>query len=167
MTDIKIRKASIDDLSEILAIYSGARDFMASVGNPTQWGTSHPNEELLRSDIEEGDLFAVVNDGKVIGVFYYRFGDDPTYKVIYDGEWKNELPYGVIHRIAVAKEARGLGVVGLCFDYCFKLCKNLKIDTHIDNAPMRKALLKSGFEYCGIIHIATGDERIAFQKCEK
>jgi hypothetical protein len=69
MTDIKIRKASIDDLSEILAIYSGARDFMASVGNPTQWGTSHPNEELLRSDIEEGDLFAVVNDGKVIGVF--------------------------------------------------------------------------------------------------
>ena len=27
-------------------------------------------------------------------------------------------------------------------------------------------LLRAGFERCGIIHIMTGDERVAFQKCK-
>ena len=30
---------------------------------------------------------------------------------------------------------------------------------------LQKALAKYGFEYCGIIYLEDGDERIAFQKC--
>ena len=43
---------------------------------------------------------------------------------------------------------------------------DVRIDTHEDNIPMQRALLRAGFERCGIIHIATGDERVAFQKCK-
>ena len=44
---------------------------------------------------------------------------------------------------------------------------NLKIDTHRDNYPMQKSLKKNGFEYCGIIYLADGNERLAFQKSIK
>ena len=166
MAAIIIRKANYADLASVLDIYSSARDFMALSGNPTQWNGGYPSEELIRSDIEEENLFVAVLGEKILGVFYYRFGEDPTYKVIYDGEWKSDLEYGVIHRIAVSDEARGKGIVSICFDYCFELCKNLRIDTHTDNLPMRKSLMKNGFEYCGIIRISSGEERIAFQKCK-
>ena len=38
----------------------------------------------------------------------------------------------------------------------------LRIDTHQDNAPMRHAIAKEGFTYCGLIHCWNGDERLAF-----
>ena len=44
--------------------------------------------------------------------------------------------------------------------------KSIRIDTHKDNIPMQRALAKHGFIKCGIIHLANGDERIAFQKSE-
>ena len=28
---------------------------------------------------------------------------------------------------------------------------------------MRHCILKAGFQYCGIIHLASGDERLAYQ----
>ena len=42
--------------------------------------------------------------------------------------------------------------------------KHLRIDTHHDNAIMQHVILKNGFTRCGIIHIASGAERIAFEK---
>ena len=35
---------------------------------------------------------------------------------------------------------------------------------HEDNIIMRKGLEKHGYQYCGIIHLLNGDERMAFQK---
>ncbi len=77
----------------------------------------------------------------------------------------NDRPYGVIHRIAVSDAVRGRGVAGFIFDTCFAKCQNLKIDTHRDNLPMQRALEKNGFIRCGIICLANGDERIAYQRC--
>ena len=161
---MEILKAEIEDLEKIEKIYSDARAFMSESGNPTQWQNGYPQREILLADIDEKKLYKIVNEDLILGVFYYAEGVDPTYEKIYFGKWKNDLPYAVIHRIAVSADARGMGVAALCFDFAFKKCANLKIDTHKDNLQMQKALLKFGFEYCGIIHISNGDERIAFQK---
>ena len=40
----------------------------------------------------------------------------------------------------------------------------IRIDTHRDNKIMQHNLLKYGFTYCGIIYLANGDERLAYQK---
>lgn len=162
-----IRKANIDDLQKIRLIYQSARKFMCENGNPNQWGKVNPPLVRTEEDIRENNLYVVDSDNDVLAVFYYKFGEDPTYKVIYQGAWLNESPYGVIHRIAVSDKARGKGIAGLCFDYAFGKCKNLKIDTHRDNIPMQRALDKHGFTKCGIIHLVNGDERIAYQKTEK
>ncbi len=161
-----VRNADFNDLKDILEIYENARKFMSDSGNPNQWGKTNPPRSRTEEDLKESNLYVVDSDGDVLAVFYYNFADDPTYKIIYDGKWLNDLPYGVIHRIAVSDKARGKGVSGICFDFAFGNCKNLKIDTHKDNIPMQRALAKHGFTRCGIIHLANGDERIAFQKSE-
>lgn len=158
----KIRKAEFTDLPQILKIYEDAREFMRQTGNPNQWWDYHPAESILREDIPKGQLYVWEEDGKLLASFAYIPGIDPTYLQIDGPGWLNEEPYGVIHRIAVAQ--RGQGLIARIFDWALDRCPNLRIDTHVDNQPMRRALEKYGFQYCGIIHIFNGDERIAFHK---
>ena len=161
---MEIRKAQLCDLGEIMEIYDGARAYMRANGNAEQWGNGYPSEALIREDIETGRCHLCMDGGEIAGVFCYFEGEDPTYRNIYDGAWLNDKPYGVIHRIAVARH-RG-GVASFCFAHCFEKCKNLKIDTHRDNIPMQRSLAKNGFTPCGIIHLSNGDPRIAYQKAE-
>ena len=158
-----IRFAEFDDLPEILKIYEDARAFMRQTGNPNQWWDHHPAESILREDIPKRQLYVIETGGTIGGVFAYIQGVDPTYLEINGEGWLNDEPYGVIHRIAVAH--RGQGLIARIFDWALTQCPNLRIDTHVDNAPMRRALEKYGFAYCGIIRIFNGDERIAFHKC--
>ena len=48
-----IQKADISQLPRILEIYEKARVFMAESGNPDQWGTAYPPEEMIRQDIRK------------------------------------------------------------------------------------------------------------------
>lgn len=159
-----IRKTTVADVKRAAEIYDSARSFMRECGNMTQWNSGYPNAETVVEDIREGNSFVLENDGRIVAVFYFSVGEDPTYKNIYEGAWKSDAPYAVIHRIAVADEARGKGVAGFIFSECYKLFPNLKIDTHRDNIPMQRALLGAGFEYCGIIYLASGEERLAYQR---
>jgi len=160
-TDLEIRKASLKDWEEIQKIYADARKFMAEHGNAGQWGTSYPKEELLFSDIAREKLY-VCTEGAVAAVFYFAAEDDPTYRVIEDGAWLNDEPYGVVHRIASARTVRG--AASFCVDWAFQQTGNIRIDTHRDNIPMQNMLRKNGFHYCGKIYLEDGAPRIAFQK---
>lgn len=159
---MQIKKCTSEMLPTVLKIYDDARKYMRENGNPTQWGDCYPPLSLLKADIALGNLYVCVEQDEIIGVFCHYIGFDPTYEVIYNGKWLNSLPYGVIHRIAVAKHKKG--VASFCFDYCFSRRGNLKVDTHANNIPMQRSLAKNGFKYCGIIHLENGEERIAYQK---
>jgi len=159
-----IRNTLPSDLDAVMKIYVQAREFMREAGNPHQWGNSHPSRELIEHDIKNKNGYVVEENGEIIGAFYFKIGEDPTYQRIYNGEWIKLGKYGVIHRIAV--KYHGRGIVGFVYNHCYDLINNLRIDTHRDNIPMQRSLEKAGFKYCGIIHIESGDERIAYQKAE-
>ena len=159
---MNIRKANINEFSEIRYIYASARKFMSENGNAEQWKGGYPSDSLIKSDIERGNLYVCMDGEDIAGVFYFATENDPTYEKIYDGTWLNDNEYAVMHRVAVAKQGRG--VVSFCFDYCYNVFPNLKIDTHKDNIPMQKALAKNGFSLCGKIYLDIGDERIAYQR---
>ena len=159
---MNIRRAKREELPQIEEIYASARAFMREQGNPDQWKNRYPTHELIKRDMDAEKLYVCEEDREILGVFYFALGEDPTYRVIEDGAWLSEEPYGVIHRIAVA--ARGRGVAAFCFAHCFSICPNIRIDTHRDNLPMQRALQKNGFLRCGIIHLENGEERIAYQK---
>ena len=105
-----------------------------------------------------------MDDDRIRATFYFSPEPDPTYSYI-EGAWINQEPYGVIHRIAVAQN--GKGVAATCFDFALSHCPNLRIDTHEDNIPMRRCLAKNGFSRCGIIYLEDGDTRIAYQKVKE
>ena len=162
---MEIRPARAEDLPSILALYDAGRAYMRANGNQSQWGDGYPSASLIQGDIAGGHCFLCVEEGIPVGVFCYFEGPDPTYRVIEDGAWLNDAPYGVLHRIAVAGHRRG--VASAAFAFCLSRCKNLRVDTHEDNLPMQQALLKNGFVRCGIIHLLNGDPRVAFQKTEE
>ncbi len=155
-----IRKTMLSDLDAVEKIYDCARAFMANSGNPTQWSGGYPSRELVEEDIEKGISYICESDGVPVAVFCFFEGIDPTYLKIYEGQWLNDAPYGVVHRIASVKKGAG----SKCLEYCYEKCGNVRIDTHTDNIPMQNLLKKHGYKYCGIIYLLNGEERIAFQK---
>ena len=159
---MRIVKAKAEMLSDIERIYEEARAFMRESGNSEQWAGGYPPTQIILSDIEEERLHAVIQGEKILAVFYFAIESDPTYMRIFEGEWKNSDEYGVIHRVAVGSAGRGLGISSLIFSYCKERIGNLRIDTHKDNLPMQRALMKNGFEYCGIIYLASGASRLAY-----
>ena len=159
---MNIRNADLLEAQEIKQIYENAKRFMSENGNPDQWSVGGPDLSIARADMEKGIGYVLEENGEILAAFMFSVGEDPTYVEIYDGAWLNSDPYGVIHRIAVKYQGRGL--IDYCFNFCFDICKNLKIDTHRDNIPMQKALAKRGFVKCGVIYLENGDERIAYQR---
>ena len=158
---MQIRKTTLADLPDVMQIYAEARQMMVESGNLNQWTGGHPAQAIIERDIEAGYSYVCTNENKVVAVFYLDTAPDPTYAKI-DGAWKNDNTYGVVHRIARARDAKGAGA--FCLEWCFRQIPNIRIDTHKDNAPMIKLLGKLGYHYCGIIWLANGDERLAFQK---
>ena len=155
-----IRLAKESDISTLLKIYDAAKKYMHENGNPTQWTGKYPDEETLTDDIKKNQLFVAEESGLIYGCFALIEGEDPTYGYI-DGEWKSNAPYGTIHRIASSRIKKGL------FDECVNFARtrynHLRVDTHEDNKPMQSVALKNGFEYVGIIYLADGSPRRAYE----
>ena len=164
-----IRHSRTEDLERIMEIYAYAREFMARTGNPKQWGaTNWPPEDLIRRDISCGKSYVCEEEGRVIAVFYFDYGDDPepSYSGIVDGEWPDPGPYGVVHRIAADGTVKGTGA--FCILWAYEQCAHLRIDTHGDNKVMQRLLHKLGFTHCGTVYVVEdNDPRLAFEKSEK
>lgn len=157
-----IRPAGYADLPAVEGIYETARLFMRDHGNPHQWyDYGYPERKLLEQDIKNRNLYVIEEDHAVHGVFAFIPGPDPTYRSITDGAWPNELPYGTIHRIAGDGQIHGILKAALRF--ALETTGQVRADTHRDNLPMQRALEKNGFIRCGIIHLLSGDPRIAYQ----
>ena len=158
-----IRKTTADDLDALRDLFAQGRAFMVKSGNSVQWKDGHPLREMVESDIAQDKSYVCVENDRIIGSFVLQFGDDPTYAMI-QGEWKNNLPYATMHRVVSD------GTYPRLFDemvrWSFDKLNNLRADTHELNWPMQKALLRNGFVYCGIIHVADGTPRLAYQKTE-
>jgi len=158
-----IRHASMADVPIILNLRDQAREIMRSYGNTFQWPDGYPPKEKFVHDIEQGCSYVMTDDnGLIVGTFAFIPGPDVTYKVIYDGQWLNDEPYHVIHRIASTPDSHG--ILDAVLDYCEAHAHSIRIDTHEANIIMRKGLEKRGYQYCGIIHLLNGDERLAYQK---
>ena len=157
---MKIRLSQTEDIPAIMAIYDVARQFMKDQGNPTQWDGGYPSASLIEDDIATGHSFVVEEEEQLVGTFAFIIGEDPTYQVIEKGAWHFAEPYGTIHRIASNGQVRGLS--RQVFDFCCQQLPYLRIDTHADNQAMQAAVLNYGFRECGIIYVADGSPRLAY-----
>lgn len=157
-----IRRATYDDVPVLMDVFRKARGIMRSSGNMNQWNDGYPSEEVVRKDIDNGHCVVLCEEGEVVATMAFIPGPDPTYAEIYDGGWLSDAPYHVIHRIAVAEP--GHNAAKALLDWGFGQAGSIRIDTHKDNVIMHHVLSKSGFTHCGMILLANGDPREAYQK---
>lgn len=158
-----IRHTRDEDIAEVMVIFAHARETMRQDGNMHQWVGGYPSEESIRQDIARGVSYVIEQDGVLTGTFAFIPGIEPTYGYIEGGSWLDDtLPYATVHRIAARHGSHG--TAALCFEWCSARVPNLRIDTHRDNRIMQHCIARAGFTYCGIIYLANGDERLAYQK---
>lgn len=148
-------------------VFVEAKQKMRESGNMYQWTGDYPSVQQLQKDMIHGNGYVVENQDKVpVAYFFLTERGEPTYKEIYDGEWLDDTStYAVIHRLASLKSVQG--IASLVFEWTSLYYDNIRIDTHRDNSLMQHIVEKNGFQYCGIIHLENGDERLAYQRIEK
>ena len=158
-----IRPSTCADIDAMIAVFAYARQQMAADGNPTQWGDGYPSRQQLEEDICRGVSYVLERDGEVCATFVFIIGEDPTYGVLDDGTWVDDIfLYGTIHRIA--SNGQYNGVFSTVLDWCTARCNNIRIDTHQNNLRMIHLIEKAGFSRCGIIYTRDHSPRIAYQR---
>ena len=81
--------------------------------NPHKYGGESEEDVCKRiysflEDIKNGRLFAIFDDdnpNKLVGVCAVTYYEE-DYSHLYEGHWLTELPYVVMHRVALKKEYR-------------------------------------------------------------
>lgn len=168
---MEIVLARPEHIGAMTAITDQAKANMAAMGID-QWQAGYPDSATWEADVAEDMAYVGLEDGRVVAVFRYSNEPEEAYDTL-EGEWLTTGPYAVVHRCAVDPGQRGCGLIGELFQFaCDKAAAegmaSLRIDTHADNAPMRRAVEKFGFTYCGPITLTEGPEaggaRIAFEK---
>ncbi len=158
-----VRSAHTPDLPAIMTVLEAAKGIMRASGNAGQWVNGYPSCDVIEADISSGHGFVVEEGARIVGYFAYIPSPEPTYSYIEGGSWlEDTLPYHVVHRIGSLPEVHG--VFRAIMDWCFAHDRNMRIDTHRDNHIMQHCIERYGFTYCGIIYLADGAPRLAYQK---
>jgi ribosomal protein S18 acetylase RimI-like enzyme len=168
---MKIKLSSNGDIPKIMEIINDAKTLLKSL-NIDQWQNGYPNAEQVENDIKNKESYVVLNDDDtIVATSMFTTRKEPTYLKVIDGNWiidENET-YGVIHRLAIKKEFRKLGIAQFMFNEFHQQLKNkniksLKIDTHEENLGMQSLIKKMDYQYCGIIYTNYNAKRLAFEK---
>lgn len=172
MKEIQIRKSGSDDIPAIMDMIGQAVESLKSRG-VDQWQDGYPNEETIKEDIAKNISYVayLTESGReqIVGTAAISFEPEPAYISIYDGTWRAEEPYVVIHRIATLERWKGRGIAGLLMDHARGLCRMqgvewMRIDTHRDNLVMQKFLEKQGFVRRGSITLESGAHRFGYDR---
>ena len=154
---MEIVVAEPEQVDAMVAITEQARANMAAMGID-QWQCGYPDRGTWEADVAAGAAYVALDEGRVVAVFRYADEPEAAYETL-EGEWLTAC--------------RGRGIIGKLFAFaCEKAAVDgmvsVRIDTHADNAPMRRAVEKFGFVPCGDITLTEGPEagapRIAFEK---
>ncbi len=159
------RKTTVDDASIVADIYECAKKRLKD-NNIDQWQEGYPNVESVLRDIENGESYVILDEGKIVSTCMISNKPEPHYEYI-EGNWLNNDSYIVIHRVASNSTTLKKGYASYCFNIATQLfpnCKSIRIDTHFDNIAMQNMLKKNGFIECGVVYVANNAKRLAFQK---
>lgn len=166
MEPFTFRKATEKDLQTATALIEQAKVFLWENG-VDQWQTGYPNEGAIAGDLQRGEGYVMEAEGQVRGYACICFTGEPCYNDL-EGKWLSDLPYGVVHRMAIDDVCKGKGAAPAFFRFAEELCRerdisSIRVDTDGDNRMMQRVLEKQGFTYCGTVCF-DNSEKIAFEK---
>src|SRR5713101_8423785 len=99
---VEITLAIPDDIDDVLDVLNAAARWLASRGIK-QWPTGGFPRDRIAGDISRGEVYVARHDRRAVGTFTLQWNDE----LFWPGATEAA---GYIHRIAVHRDTRGLGV---------------------------------------------------------
>ena len=165
-SDFSLRPATVLDADRCWQILQQGKAQMFREGKK-QWTEAYPSRQSVEYDLENGSAYVLERRGEVVAYGAVIFDGEPAYAQIED-RWLTHGDYVVIHRLAVADEAKRQGVAREYFNQVMHMAAqrgvhSIKVDTNYDNFYMQHLLQGLGFTYCGDVIYPQGS-RLAYEK---
>ena len=147
-----IRQAQPTDLGAIMAIIDATVAVMATQGNK-QWDENYPTQAVFAEDIARGALYVWCDDKDSIqGVACLDEQAHPAYSQL---NWQLDERALIIHRLAVAPEARRQGIATQLMQFAERLARQkglrqVRTDTYYCNHQMQALFQKMGYHAVGV-----------------
>lgn len=137
---VEIRLATLDDVDDVLDILNEAARWLASRGI-NQWRIDGFPRDLIAGDIARGEVYVARRDHRAVGTFTLQWSDETF--------WRGAVgAAGYVHRIAVRRDARGLGVELLKAAERATVAvgrKRLRLDCYAGNSALCGYYERAGF----------------------
>ena len=146
-------KAAESDLQDLMSLYWRVADDMNDRGL-NQWNRGiYPTEEMIRRDIERGEMYIRRMDGVIAAAITLTEVMDPEYRDIL---WTGGMLPGYLHRLAVDVPLQGAGIGGDVLDDAIQImrragCDCVRLDTNRENRRAMRLYEKMGFRICGTV----------------
>lgn len=150
---MELIQATAREADELLAFYQHVADHMEEKGlQHWHWGR-YPSEELIREDIEKGDLYYLREDELLAAAVVFMVGQEPEYDTL---TWSRGVKPGIFHRLAVHPSLQGAGIGGIVLDDVMQYlrragCDCVRCDTSEKNHNAIRLYEKMGFRPCGMM----------------
>ena len=164
---MKIRKAKISDLNNIMKMYKSCVRGMLN-SNIDQWDSSYPNKKIIQKDLEAKTYYVAEISGEIVGGINIDQQQDKTYLTI---DWKNQTNlFLVVHRLAVKQEFWGHKIGKKLMFFTEKIAekknmKSVRLDTYSGNPKAIKFYKNLNYLKLGAINLkANKNEYYCFEK---
>ncbi|MDD3412271.1 MAG: GNAT family N-acetyltransferase, partial [Eubacteriales bacterium] len=109
------------ELDAAMRLIDQAKAHLKELG-VNQWQTGYPDRACIRQDIERGRGYFLTDGAALRAYLCIDFDGEPAYDHL-RGEWENQPPYAVVHRLAVGEAYRGCGLASEAFRLTEALCR--------------------------------------------
>ena len=147
-----IRKATMEDVVEIAALYNQAIDYEDSHVKYTSWQKGiYPTADTARLGIKNDSLYVLEGGGKLLASVILDTRQPPEYR---DVTWGVEAKHGevlVIHTLCVHPECAGAGVGSAIVDFAKEIakqkhCLSIRLNTTSRNTLATHLYEKNDFK---------------------
>lgn len=162
-----LRRTKLNEVNRVIDIINDNKVYLKE-NNIDQWQDGYPNVDVINADVSNSESYVYVVNDEIVGTLMLSFSGDSNYDKI-NGNWSNAHKYATIHRIAVSPKHKGKSYAKTMLHAVEVIVREnnydtIRVDTHEVNKVMISFLEKCGFNYCGIIKLADGNKRNAYDK---
>lgn len=132
---MKFVKAKPEQFAEIVRIYEHVKDLLNDK-DIDQWTEDYPDREVIRKDLENRNMYLLVNEGEIAAIAVLDQNQEPEYQVI---PWQDKAgDFLVVHRLCVNPDFQGKGISRVLLDEIEQFAKDhgytsIRLDTQMIN----------------------------------
>lgn len=151
----------------IMEQIDGCRPLMAK-HNSGQWQGHEPSVATIEKDIYYQRFYLLLENEQPCGGAAL-LNHEPAYDSLLEGHWLNAEAYMVIHRFFIAPSFQGRHLSKMLLAQLehrieqYQM-RNVRLDTHALNQPMRGLLARLQYSQVGRAWIANAGERLVYHK---